>query len=178
MASVSGVYSKALFNVATEKQMVEKVATDLREFDESCSGSEDARKALYGGLFDGQLRKDIVTSLGSTMKLQDLSIEFLKLLAEKNRLSELGSIRLAFEDLINDQRGVLKGTVSVASLMDDKELSDLVKAVSKQIGKQLELEQEEDDSLVGGFVVTAGGMTFDSSLKTQLHRLKEACASV
>ena len=41
----------------------------------------------------------------------------------------------------------------------------------RQTGKQVELEEGVDPSLLGGVVASVGGMVFDGSLRTQLAQL-------
>lgn len=177
MATVASVYSKALFNVARTEGSVKKVEEELRRLSDVCNQSPEVQKVLFNSLFDSKSREKVADSIASELGVSDLTKKFFKLIALKNRSSYLDVIRESFELLANAETGVLRGRAAVATKLGTAELKELTAAISNKVGSAVELEQEEDNSLIGGFVVQAGGKTFDSSIRTQLRKLQEVCLS-
>ena len=177
MASVATVYSKALYNTAKEEGTLDKVGADLKEFLDLCRVSVDLRKVLYSSLFDAGTRAAVATEVAKGIKAQPLSVTFLALIARKNRTSSLSVILAEFNKLRNREAGVVKGTLRVAVDLPPAEVEELAQSLSKHVGKRVELAQEQDDSLIGGFIANVDGKTFDSSLSTQLRNLRQICTA-
>lgn len=173
MAGVATVYSKALYGAAKEESALDKVGNDLKEFLSLCRVSADLRKALYSSLFDAGTRASVATEIAKEIKAQPLSVKFLALLARKNRMSSLGSILTEFNKMRDREAGVVRGSLRVAVDLAPAEVEELAQSISKHVGKRVELAQEQDDSLIGGFVANVDGKTFDSSLSTQLRNLRQ-----
>ena len=177
MASVATVYSKALYGVAKAEHTLDKVGADLREFLDLCRVSVDLQKALYSSLFDAGTREGIAMEIAKEIKAQALSVKFLALLARKNRISALGIILAEFNKLRDRETGVVRGTLRVAVDLPPSEIEELAVSLSKHVGKRVELAQERDNALIGGFIANVDGKTFDSSLSTQLRNLKQICTA-
>ncbi len=175
MATVASVYSKALFNVAKQEGVVQKVLDDLRQLNETCAQSGEIQKVLFNSLFDSVNREKLAETLANETGVNELSKKFFKLLALKNRVVAMSEITDAYEAITNRESGVVRGTALVAKKLDPKQLAELSKSIASQLGKTVELDQAEDEELIGGFVVDAGGKTFDSSIRTQLRKLQEVC---
>ncbi len=61
-------------------------------------------------------------------------------------------------------------TSSVA--LDSKNSERLKEALKKMTDREVTIENETDESLLGGFIVRVGSTIFDSSVKGQLRLLK------
>lgn len=177
MASVATVYSKALYGAAKEAGGLDKIGTDLKEFQSLFRVSADLRKALYSSLFDAGTRAKVAEAVAKEIKAQPLSVKFLALLARKNRMAQLGAILDEFNKLRDREAGVVKGDLRTAVDLPAAEIEELAASLSKRVGKRVQLNQERDESLIGGFVANVDGKTFDSSLRTQLRNLKEICTA-
>lgn len=175
MATVASVYSKALFNVAKEQGEVKKVSDDLRQLSETCQQSGEVQKVLFNALFDSGKREQIAETLATELGVTELSKKFFSLIALKNRTGSIHEITKAYEELMNRESGTVRGSVKVAKKLDPKQLQELSKSISARLGKTVELDQTEEEDLIGGFIVEAGGKTFDSSVRTQLTKLQEVC---
>ncbi len=176
MASVASVYSKALFNVSKEERSVQKVAGELRHLANACEQSAEVKKVLFSSLFDSTSRERIAETLANGLVAEELTKRFFILLAAKNRVTHISEIAQVFEELKNKEAGVVRGLARVAKALDSKQLKGLCEPISVCLGKTVELDQTEEEDLIGGFIVEAGGKTFDSSIKTQLIKLQEVCA--
>jgi F-type H+-transporting ATPase subunit delta len=128
-------------------------------------------------LFDGELRQQLALDLCEKCKFNPLSTKFISLLAKKNRTTELGNILEIFHKYLDEEAGVVRGQLLAAVEMPAGELNEIAASIGKRIGRKVELTEALDETLLGGFIARVGGKTFDSSLKTQLRSLKEACTA-
>ncbi|MFC3023890.1 F0F1 ATP synthase subunit delta [Vibrio zhugei] len=96
---------------------------------------------------------------------------FLKVMAENQRLTAVGSVIGQFRQLKEELDLILPVTVCVSEQLNDQQVADISQALSAKFGKTIELQQQIDPNLVGGIVIQANQMVFDGSVLTNLDRL-------
>ena len=103
---------------------------------------------------------------------------FLKILVEKGRISSLKSIELTFKELLNDKHNIIEGTVISAIALTEKQVKELEEKLSKKYNKNVTLENEVDQSILGGVLVRLGNTQIDGSVKTRLNNIKDQLTQV
>jgi F-type H+-transporting ATPase subunit delta len=68
--------------------------------------------------------------------------------------------------------------VTSAAKLSAAQLKALEGALKKAIGSKVQIEQHVDESLLGGLVVRVGSRMIDSSLKTQLQKMRLAMKGI
>jgi len=101
---------------------------------------------------------------------------FLALLAEAGRLPQLAEIAGLFEQLRAEEQRVVRATVTSATELAAGELEKIRDALRRRFGREVELQQAVDASLLGGAVIDTGDVVIDGSLKGKLARLQTALA--
>ena len=96
------------------------------------------------------------------------------LLADAGRLPLLAEITGLFEQLRADEQRVVRATVTSATGLAAGELDKIRDALRRRFGRDVELQQAVDASLIGGAVIDTGEMVIDGSLKGKLARLQTA----
>ncbi|HKE46991.1 MAG TPA: F0F1 ATP synthase subunit delta [Rhodanobacteraceae bacterium] len=99
---------------------------------------------------------------------------FIKLLADNQRLQALPEIAALFEEQKRDAEKVLQVRVRTASPIDATETARLKDALKRRFGRDIELEQAIDPSVIGGAVIDAGDVVIDGSVRGRLHQLEAA----
>ncbi len=105
-------------------------------------------------------------------KLQPLSLDFLNLLLVKGREKILPNIIWYFFRLVDDSRGILRGQLLSAQPFSATQLQSLKKHLDRISGKNVQLDQQVDSALIGGFVVRMDDTVIDNSIKNQLVKMK------
>ena len=100
--------------------------------------------------------------------------EFVALLVENRRADLLPDIAALFEELKRESERVLKVTVRSAVPFVNGQADAIRQALSKRFGRDIELEQHIDPSVIGGAVIDAGDMVIDGSVRGRLARLESA----
>jgi F-type H+-transporting ATPase subunit delta len=98
---------------------------------------------------------------------------FIRLLAENERLAILPDILKSFQVSRAAQEKTLVVQVTSAATLDDTYQQKLVKALTTRMQRQVELQCEVDPSLLGGVIVRAGDTVIDGSIRGKLARLNE-----
>jgi F-type H+-transporting ATPase subunit delta len=98
----------------------------------------------------------------------------LRLLAENDRLDALGEISARFDRLKAEQQNTVTATLVTARPVDDDQADKVARALSRKLGRLVDLELEVDESLLGGAIVRAEDMVIDDSVRTRLQRLSSS----
>lgn len=165
-------YAHALYELAAEKNQLDDVAEDLREFRKAVKGNADYHKLVHNpGLTRLHLIK-AVNQLSVHMKLGATTSAFLALLARKRRLVHLADIIGVFLNELAMRRGEHVVEVTAAQPLTEAQHKELVKKLEKVTGGKVALLLRQDPGLLGGLTMKWGSRLLDASLKGKLARLE------
>jgi F-type H+-transporting ATPase subunit delta len=99
---------------------------------------------------------------------------FVKLLADNHRLGALPEIAAIFEQHKREAERILQVRVRSATPIGANEAAKLKEALKRRFGRDIELEQSVDPSVLGGAVIDAGDVVIDGSVRGRLHQLEAA----
>ena len=115
--SLARRYTKALFQLAREAGQEEAVGREVEEFFAAYNGS-DLRTVLTNPAFDVATRKRVLIQVANSQQLSVLTIHFLSLLLERDRLSHLPGIVGCYRRLLNEAKGRVEAKVVSAAALD------------------------------------------------------------
>lgn len=170
---VAKLYATALYQLAVDKNEVDKVKSDLQGVVEMFREQPQFVDALNSVMFSADERARLVTELTKASQVHPLVARTLEILVAKNRITHTAQVYEELRELVDQSANVMRGTVSTVEPLTAGELADLAKAFQKKFNKQVILEPVIDKEILGGLVVKVKGLTFDGSLKTTLRRLRE-----
>ena len=99
---------------------------------------------------------------------------FLKLLLENRRVAVLPEISAHYEALKAEAEKKVDVVVTSASKISDKQKETISKALRERLGREVSIETEIDENLIGGAVIKAGDVVIDGSLRARLEGLATA----
>jgi F-type H+-transporting ATPase subunit delta len=174
---MSGItrYAKALLGLAKEQGAEETIGTELSQVVSILSDPMLA-KTLALPTLSLRTRRAIVDPLVNTLSPQPLLGNFLRVLAENDRLKDLPDIERSYQRLVEQMLGRVRAKIRSAAPLSDEELQKLVEAFSRLTQKTVIPSVEVDPELLGGVVVEIEGQVYDASLRTQLRKMGEALA--
>lgn len=103
-------------------------------------------------------------------------LDFLRVLAENNRLALLPEIAAQYALLRLDAERVVKAKVTSAVPMDMLQLGELRSALQRRFGRDVDVEAVVDPALIGGAVIDTGDVVIDGSVRSKLQALGNALA--
>ena len=168
-------YAKALLSLAQEQNLTEQIGIELAKVAEVLIDPTLAKTLALPNL-SPKLRKDVVEQLVKNIEPNNLLGNFLRVLAENDRLKDFLAIERAYQNLLERMLGRTRAKIRVATQLNDEELQALVNAFSQLTQKTVIPIVESDPDLLGGVVVEIEGRVYDASLQTQLRRLGETLA--
>jgi len=173
--SISRRYSKALFQLAREQSQEEAIGQEIEQFLSAYTGSA-LQAVLNNPAFGLENRKKILVEVTKSLQLSTLSVHFLSILLERDRLPYLPSIVEYYRRLLNEIKGRVEVTVVAASPLDAAMLERLRQTLHGISGKEVVLHEKADPALLGGLLVELQGKIYDGSVRTQLEKMKRRIA--
>ncbi|MEM7400604.1 MAG: F0F1 ATP synthase subunit delta [Pseudomonadota bacterium] len=104
-------------------------------------------------------------------KIDQRAKNFVKLLAENDRIKLLPEITALYEHYRADAEGSIDAEVISAQEINDAQLSKIAASLKTRLGKEVRLTSKIDASLIGGAIVRAGDLVIDGSLSGRLDKL-------
>ena len=102
----------------------------------------------------------------------DLVRNFLRLVAEKGRSGQIEEIAREFDRLMAVEERRLDVVLTTARALSDDEARDLLKQIEDAAGRTVEATRKVDPNLIGGFVLQAGSMRVDASVRGRIEGLR------
>ena len=98
------------------------------------------------------------------------------LAAQKGRAGEIAEIAREFDRLVAAQEKRLEVELTTAVELTDEEAKGILAQIEKASGRSVEATRKVDPELVGGFVLQAGSLRVDASVRGRLERLRNDLA--
>lgn len=176
-AHFSGVaerYALAIFELAEEAKALDAVMNDFSALRDMVHESADLARLVRAPIFSRNVQKKGMLALLEKAEAQQLTRQFIMLLASKRRLFTLLDVIKAFEGLLARKNGEIDAEVSSARPLADAEIASLKTTLKNQLGREPRLVTTVDPTLMGGLVVKVGSRMIDSSLRTKLNAIRTA----
>ena len=171
MSAVS-TYAEALFEAARERDELEEVLDDLKEFVNALEESEELRLFFYGGQIPEREKRRAIDALTEGMALSTRN--FLKVLSDNGREEILEEVLLRYEELVKEHLGKVEVEVTTAVELSEEEVGHINERLGRLLeGREVILDTSVDPDILGGAVFRFGGRRVDSSVRGQLLSLRE-----
>lgn len=168
-------YNLALYEIAAEQKSVDKVKKDFEDISNSISGSKELEMFLKTPIIKLDKKAAVLDALFKG-KLSELTIKFINILSEKNRINILGDIASDFISLVNEKQGIITAKIKTAIDLSENEKNSLTEKLKKYTGKDITASYSVDPAIKGGFVAQIDDKIIDASITRQLELLREKFA--
>lgn len=165
-------YAKAFFMLAKEKGLTSELRNDAVLVASVCAESSEFSFLLESPVVKTSQKMKVFRSVFSG-KVNELTLNFLLLIAGNKREKNIPGIFRYLEDLYRQEEGVKSAVLTSAQPLADEVADEIRKILEKELKAKIELSQRVDESLIGGFVLRVDDKQFDASISTQLKKIKE-----
>ena len=173
-ASLSGRYATALFELARDSKTIDAVEASLANVRAALEQSDEFARLVASPLVSRQDAARAVAATATALGVDGTTRNFLGVLAENRRLSQLPAIIRAFRALAANHRGETTAEVTSAHPLSAAQVDALKQQLRTRIGRDVSVDLSVDPALLGGLVVKIGSQMIDSSIKTRLNTLAHA----
>jgi F-type H+-transporting ATPase subunit delta len=174
MEEIAEVYARALFEVAKEHDLLDRVHDELGEFAKALADDRTLQVFLFSPYFSSQEKREGVKRIVSDA--DERFVNFLELLAERHRMPALFRIKREFDALWAEENQLLPVTVTSAIELDEGLIKEIGERIQEQTGRKVELSSNVDPDVLGGLMVRVGNMVLDGTVRNRLERLRKQVA--
>ena len=167
--TIARPYANAVFDIANEKGELQSWSDCLVMLAQSVVDPDIAAIIASPSVSDEQVINVLADIAGESVTTE--ARHFLALLAENKRLPLLADIAVIFEQLRAEAEKVMTVGVSTAKALTKKQEANIAKALKKRTGRDVTLNVEINESLLGGAIIRAGDLVIDGSALGKLNRL-------
>jgi len=168
---LDGRYATALYSAASKKGKLADVEKDLSTINSTLKTDSKFRDFLQNPLIPINEKKTILQkALSEKIKVSELTLSLLGVMAENNRLKLLPHVARTFKKIMAASRGEIECTVITAKPVNDAAMKSEIEAALKGFSNaKLTINMEVDPSIIGGMVVDFNGEHFiDMSIRSRL----------
>ena len=160
-----------------------EAAFRLAQGENDLTGWSSRIATLAAIVSDAQVARLIADPAVAAGRVADLVIEvaggglgerggnFVKVLADNDRLALLPEIAAQFETLKAGAEGTLEATIISAQELTQAQVDDLVAGLKTKFNRAVNVQVAVDPELIGGAVITIGDQVMDGSVKGRLQRM-------
>jgi F-type H+-transporting ATPase subunit delta len=169
------MYARALFESAKGAGKLQQVRDELADLQVSIGQVPELQAVLENPEVDQTVKAQI---LGDVLgEADELTRNFLRLLADKGRTAEIDGVVKEFDSLVAAEQQVLEVELTTAYELTDDDFRSIVSQIEQASGRSVEASRSVDPDLIGGLVLQAGSMRLDASVRGRLERLRHELAT-
>lgn len=172
--SLAKRYALGLIKAVDHKNEFRKISGELSDFMTVLSHDETFSDGMGSLLFSNYQKRELLETIQKKIQMGPKTINFLKVVAEENRMGMLGEIILQLEDLWLEREGFEKITVFSSNKLKDFQEKDLNVQLERMFHRKVLIENKIDRSLIGGIKIQRGSISYDFSINGNLIKLKQA----
>lgn len=165
-------YAKALFLLASELQILDATALDMRLVNNVCTENRELNVVFKNPVIKVDKKINIVNELFSD-KISKTSLTFLFFVVRKNRSVNLRGISNAFVEMYRKNKNIILTEVFSASELDSQSIQLVSQLVGDFTQKQVELVSSVDNNMIGGFKMEFDNNLYDASINAKLAKLRK-----
>ncbi|MCC6405611.1 MAG: ATP synthase F1 subunit delta [Planctomycetes bacterium] len=162
-------FAGALFELSREKGSAAEVDRDVERI-----GAEFAEPSVRAYFADARVahaeKRKQLERLGAACHA--LTQNFLRLLADKQRLSILPELATAYRRFVLRERGAVEGEVESARPLSAADLAEIATALTPYFKKQIVLTNRVEPALLAGARVVVENRMIDASAQGRLDALR------
>lgn len=163
-------YAKAVLSLASDRKSAEAVNNDMKLIANTIAESKDLSDTLQSPIISSSVKKTVLLEIFK--KSDKTTLSLIDTLVNNNRIDILGHVALKYSQLFDQSKGIEHATVTTAIALT-ADLKKKVLAKAKELtGKNVEVENIIDESILGGFILRIGDIQYNASITNQLNKLK------
>jgi F-type H+-transporting ATPase subunit delta len=174
MEEIAQVYARSLFEVAKQEHLLDTVREQLGAFTDALNDNREVAIFFFSPYFATDEKKAGLERM--ITGAEPIFMNFLEALLERHRMPAIFRIRVAYEQMWEEENRLLPVQVTSAVELDEQTVNSIGERIGQQTGRKIELSSEVDDSIIGGIVLRVGNVILDASIRNRLEQLRKQVA--
>jgi F-type H+-transporting ATPase subunit delta len=165
-------YSKASLDYAVDKNIANIIDKDFKDILLTVSDSNDLRDFLSNPVLPSQLKLKTLIDIFPSINNETKSI--ISLLSNNRRLHLLPAVAKHFIISYQKLQGKITAVVTSAIALDEPIIKQVLDKAKQMTSFQVQLNNEIDPSIIGGFILNVGDLQINASIANQLKILNNS----
>jgi F-type H+-transporting ATPase subunit delta len=174
MEEIAQVYARSLFEVARERDKLDRVREELGQFADALEDDRNLAIFFFSPYFSTEEKKSGLDRMIDGA--DEVVLNFLKLLVENHRMPVIFRTRRAFDRLWEDENKLLPVQITSAVQLDENAVRRIGDEIGKQTGRRVQLSSDVDPDVIGGIVLRVGNSILDASIRNRLEQMRKQVA--
>jgi F-type H+-transporting ATPase subunit delta len=171
---ISDRYASALYDLASEKKLVDVVLDDLLFIQSIIKNNKDLKLVIKSPLIKSNDKLEILQNILKSKKPNELSSTFLKVLSKNKRFQKTVDIISQFKNINAQKRGDVLADITSAEKLSSEQQDNIKEQLRTILGDKLSLSYKVDEQIIGGLIIKVGSKMIDTSLSNKINKLKIA----
>ena len=166
-------YAAALFEVARAEGALAVVEEELFKLSDVLAQSDELRATLTNTDLPPEKRQEIVQDLLGKAKATPITTSLVSFIVGAGHARDLPGIITSLVERAASDRKHAVAEIRSAVPLDEDQRKRLASALSKNLGKEVEVKVHVDPSVLGGLSARVGDVVIDGTVRHRLDQLKE-----
>jgi len=169
---IANRYSKALFTLSLEQNIVENVKDDMSLVSGAFKQSAELKRVLLNPVVKDDKKISIVYRIFQN-NISPFTLRFIDIIIRKNRFVYIDYIAEEFLKYYRDYKNISLAEMQTASPLEAEARNRIIEILKDFTKKDIELIEAIRSELIGGFVLKINDIQYDTSIKAKLLKLKK-----
>jgi F-type H+-transporting ATPase subunit delta len=169
-------YASALADVVLERGEAREVQEELTAWERLFQSSENLQEVFRNPTIPLDRKRAVLNKLIERARPRPTTVNFLKVLLQNQRLTDLDAINRKFAEVLDVRAGMLAATVTTARSVPADAQQKLHATLSTLTRSNVRVNFATDPELIGGLVTRIGSTVYDGSVRNHLQQIKEKMA--
>jgi F-type H+-transporting ATPase subunit delta len=167
-------YAKAIFEIASARNELDKMQSDLRKIGEMSQKSALV-SVMENPRFPIEAKSRLLNS--QMININPAVMNLVILLTGHGLFSLVAAVASEYGLLLDEMKGIEKAEVITAVALEETQKAKLVQQLEAISGKKIKLTLKVEPEILGGMIARVGGKLIDGSTSSQLVSLKNDLAN-
>ncbi|MEW6557018.1 MAG: ATP synthase F1 subunit delta [Elusimicrobiota bacterium] len=166
-------YAKALFQLATETNQIDKINRSLDKI-ATLFDKEDVYSFFANPFVDNTAKTDLIKN--SFQELPEILLNLLFILIHRRQIHLLPYIHEKYQQLIWRSKNILPATIISAFQLEKPVLERIKNMLVQLTDKNILITQKIDKSVLGGVIIKAGegeNLVIDGSIRAKINSISQ-----
>ena len=163
-------YSKAIFEIAEEKNQVKEIYEMLNSAMVLYRTDKEFKNFILNPLIDNEQKKSVLNEIFGKDNSENLNI--LLYILDKGRMNCIKYIVAEYLKIYYRKNRILDVKATFTKELTDEQKKKLIDKLSQKTGKEINLEIKIDKDILGGGIIKIGDKIIDGSIRRELDNWK------
>jgi F-type H+-transporting ATPase subunit delta len=164
-------YAKALFDLSLELNTMEKVRLDVNLIQDVCTANKDFVFMLRSPVVRADKKMLVLKEIFKN-HLQEITLNFLMIITRNRREKLVPEIATQFIEIYKLYKNIITVEITTATQIDEAVRTKILTLLEKRANAEIDLKENVDEDIIGGFVLSFEDKQYDSSILKQIKNLR------